>query len=337
LEFPASIPRPPLPFQSTNAGVSVRPTPVLLLAYNRPEKLERLIDALRRDAPPLVYVVVDGPKSWVPGDEERVEAVRAAAARIDWDADVRTRFRESNVGLRRSVVDAVGWVTGEHGEVIVIEDDVVPGPDVLAYLAHMLERYRDDERVAHVSGYNVVPAEVLHGRAGSRFSVYPESFLWATWARAWAHYDDALAWPGRGDGPALRRTVASTWAAARWRQNFADARADRIASWAYRWIASMWSRGSLVVSPNVNLATYIGLDDGTHTVTRPKWRDLPVYDGPRAALLTDAEPLDPVAERWISRVVFGGTAVGVARGVAISVVLGARKRWRARRRAALGS
>ena len=53
-----------------------------------------------------------------------IEAVRAVADRIDWDATVHTRFREANVGLRRSVVDAVSWVTGEHGEVIVIEDDV---------------------------------------------------------------------------------------------------------------------------------------------------------------------------------------------------------------------
>jgi hypothetical protein len=308
----------------------VRPTPVLLLAYNRPEKLERLIEVLRRDAPPLVYVVVDGPKDWIPEDAARVEAVRAAVTKIDWDADVRTRFREQNIGLRRSVVDAVTWVTAEHGEVIVIEDDLLPGPDALPYLAHMLDRYRDDPRIGHVSGYNVVPGSVLADRAGSRLSVYPESFIWATWSRAWAHYDDSLAWPAPRDGSGLRRVVGNRFAALRWAQNFADARAGRISSWAYRWIASLWRHGLLVVTPNVNLSTYIGLDDGTHTVTSPKWRDLPVYDGPREALLTDAEGVDADAERWINRVVFAGTPMGVARGVAISAVLSLRQRWRAR-------
>jgi hypothetical protein len=306
----------------------VRPTPVLLLAYNRPEKLERLIEVLRRDAPPLVYVVVDGPKSWMPDDAARVAAVRAVVTTIDWDAVVHTRFREHNIGLRRSVVDAVGWVTSEHGEVIVIEDDLLPGPDALAYLAHMLDRYRDDPRVGHVSGYNVVPSSVLAGRAGSRLSAYPESFIWATWARAWAHYDDTLSWPQKAHE--LRRVVTSRFAALRWAQNFADARAGRISSWAYRWIASLWRHKLLVVSPNVNLSTYIGLDDGTHTVTKPKWRDLPLYDGPRDALLSDAEGVDDAAERWISRVVFAGTPLGVARGVAISLVLGLRQRRRAR-------
>jgi hypothetical protein len=310
----------------------VRPTPVLLIAYNRPEKLERLVTALRRLAPPLVYIVIDGPKSWIDGDTARVEAVRAIADLVDWDATVHTRFREANVGLRRSVVDAVSWVTGEHGEVIVIEDDVVPGPHVLDYLAHMLERYRDDERVAHVSGYNVVPPEVLAGRVGSRLSAYPESFIWATWERAWRDYDDALTWPRDGaDRSALRRIVGSPWAALRWRQNFADARADRISSWAYRWIASMWSRGALTVSPDVNLATYIGLDDGTHTLMTPRWRDLPLYSGPLEPLLTPASEPVPAAERWISRTVFSGTLSGVVRGIAISLALGLRKRRRSRR------
>lgn len=312
----------------------MRPTPVLLLAYNRPEKLERLVDALRLLAPPIVYLVIDGPKAWVDGDAERVESVRAVAERIDWGATVHTRFREANVGLRRSVVDAVSWVTAEHGEVIVIEDDVVPGPLVLDYLSHMLERYRDDERVAHVSGYNVVPPEVVGHRVGSRLSAYPESFIWATWDRAWRGYDDALAWPAdAADRAVLRRVVRSPWAALRWRQNFADARADRISSWAYRWIASMWSREALVVSPDVNLATYIGLDDGTHTLMTPRWRDLPLYTGPLEPLLEPASEPVPDAERWISRVVFAGTPWGVVRGIAISAALGLRQASRSRRRA----
>ena len=311
----------------------MRPTPVLLIAYNRPEKLERLVTALRKLAPPLVYIVIDGPKSWIDGDTARVEAVRAVAEHVDWGATVHTRFRETNVGLRRSVADAVSWVTGDHGDVIVIEDDVVPGPHVLDYLSHMLERYRDDPRVAHISGYNVVPPEVFEGRVGSRLSAYPESFIWATWDRAWRMYDDTLAWPRDStDVAALRRVVRSPWAALRWRQNFADARADRISSWAYRWIASMWSRDALVVNPDVNLATYIGLDEGTHTVMTPRWRDLPLYDGPLEPLLAPASEPVAAAERWISRVVFSGTPWGVARGFAISLALGLRKSRRTRLR-----
>lgn len=310
----------------------MRPTPVLLLAYNRPELLGDLIDALRPLAPGLVYVAVDGPKPGDDDDEARVQATRDAVARIDWTRDVHTRFRPVNMGLRASVADAVGWAVADHGQVIVMEDDVIPGRHVIPYLEHMLERYRDDERILHISGYNNVPDEQLTERGpGSRLSVYPESYTWATWDRAWRHYDDALSWPTRRDRPALRRITGSRSAARRWMQNFADARAGRISTWAYRWVASMWSHDALMVTPNVNLVRYVGHADGTHTVMDPRWPELPLYDGPIEPLLRPAGALDAEADRWTTRVVFEGTPIGVVRGLAISTALGVRKVLRARR------
>ena len=46
----------------------MRTTPLLLLAYNRPEKVRRLIDRLRPQAPKTLMVAVDGPKPGNPAD-----------------------------------------------------------------------------------------------------------------------------------------------------------------------------------------------------------------------------------------------------------------------------
>lgn len=306
---------------------------MLLLAYNRPERLTGLIDALRPLAPQLVYVAVDGPKPGDDADAARVHKTQDAVAGIDWTTHIHTRFRPSNVGLRASVADAVTWATTEHGRVIVMEDDIVPGPHVIPYLEYMLEQYGADERVMHVSGYNVVPAgRFSRPDERSRLTPYPESYVWATWDRAWALYDDALSWPAPGDGPALRRITGSWPAAHRWAQNFADARRGRISSWAYRWIASMWAHDAVTINPNVNLATYVGHDDGTHTVMPVRWAEQPLYDGPLQDLLVPAGGVDARADAWTSRVVFSGTVWGVFRGFAISVALAVRKKWRARGR-----
>lgn len=313
----------------------LRATPLLILAYNRPEKLLGLIDALRETRPSPIMVVVDGPKPGDARDAQRVQAVRDAVSSIDWGAEVRTRFRPVNVGLRASVTDAVSWAVDEYGQVAVIEEDVVPGPDFLPYVEAMLERFRDDERIAHISGYNVVPAaELSQGAVGSRLSVYPESIAWATWDRAWALYDDDLAWARRRPFDQLRRITGRRSAAARWLQNFADANAGRISTWAYRWISSMWAAGAVCLSPNVNLVRYVGQDDGTHTVTAPRWTELPVYDGPLERVLQGEPVADPGADAWVNRVVFHGTPAGVIRGVAVSAALALRKRrrqWRASR------
>ncbi len=311
----------------------MRPTPLLILAYNRPDKVIGLIASLRAMRPPLLMVVVDGPKPGNPGDAAKVQAVREAVTGIDWDAEVVTRFRPVNVGLRASVTDAVSWAVAEYGQVAVIEEDVQPGPLFLPYVEAMLDRYRDDPRIAHISGYNVVPTQQLASPTGSRLTPYPESIAWATWDRAWALYDDDLGWLRRSPQTELTAITGSRFAALRWLQNFGDADAGRISTWAYRWIASMWSAGAFCLSPNVNLVRYVGQDDGTHTFTAPPWTELPVYEGPLAPLLAGEPAADQHADAWVNRVVFRGTPFGVARGVAITAVLALRQARRKRRAA----
>jgi hypothetical protein len=304
----------------------VRQTPLLILAYNRPDKVRGLIDRLRPLAPTNVMVVVDGPKPGKETDAVKVAEVQASMAGIDWPATVQTRFRPVNIGLRASVVDAVSWATSEFGQAIVIEEDVLPGPDFLPYAEHMLGHYRDDDRIGHISGYNVVPPQRLaNGAEHSRLTAYPESIAWATWDRAWDHYDDDLTWALSCSLADLKRVTGSTAAALRWKQNFHDAHAGRISTWAYRWIASMWAKEMLILSPNYNLVTYAGQDEGTHTLMKPAWQELPLYDGPPEALLDTAAHRDIEADRWVSDTVFAGTTFGVARGTLFSAALGLRQ------------
>ncbi|WP_223694622.1 hypothetical protein [Leifsonia poae] len=303
----------------------MRQTPLLILAYNRPDKVIGLIDRLREIRPDRVMVAVDGPKPGRPADERRVAEVHAALERIDWTSDVEVRLRPVNLGLRRAVVDAVDWAIGLHGQAVIIEEDVLPGPDFLDYMTGMLDRFRDDERVAHVSGYNVVPQDILTHTTGSRFTIYPESIAWATWDRAWATFDPELTWARSCGLDELAAITGSRTAALRWKQNFSDAANERISTWAYRWIASMWSQRSLIVSPNQNLVTYAGADDGTHTNTEQAWIEQPVFTGDVETLLTGEVAIDERAEEWLSREVFHATPAGIARGVAVSSVLAARK------------
>jgi hypothetical protein len=304
----------------------MRTTPLLLLAYNRPDKVRRLIDRLRPQAPPTLMVAVDGPKPGNAADAAKVQAVRDAVAGIDWTDDVETLFRPANLGLRLAVAGAVSWAVDRHGEAIVLEEDVLPGHDFVPYASHMLERYRHEDRIAHISGYNIVPPRALTSTSGSRLTIYPESIAWATWARAWEHFDDSLEWGANVSVSDLAAITGSRVSALRWKQSFADAAANRISTWAYRWIASMWSRGALTLSPNRNLVTYAGYDEGTNSVLKAPWDELQLFEGALEEL-TGGEPIrDSRAEAWVNKRVFGGTALGLAKGFAVSAVLEARKR-----------
>jgi hypothetical protein len=143
-------------------------------------------------------------------------------------------------------------------------------------------------------------------------------------------YDDTLEWALNASVADLTKIVGSRVGALRWKQNFGDAAAGRISTWAYRWMASMWSRNSFMISPGANLGHYAGRDSGTHTVLATRWKELPVYDGSLETLVSHVAEYDNRADTWAARHVYDETLYGVARGVGISAVLELRKRHRAK-------
>jgi len=308
----------------------VRDTPVVVIAYNRPDKVRRLISRLETLSPQNIIFAVDGPKPGKPDDAAKVAEVRSLVEMFSWTDKVETRFRSTNLGLRAAVTDVVTHAVSQHGQAIIMEEDTLPGSGWFPYANEMLSRYRDERSIEHISGYNLVPKrfQTNVGR-GSRLSRYPESIAWATWDRAWEKFDGSLDWALNASVADLSKIVGSTAGALRWKQNFADAEAGRISTWAYRWIASMWSRGSYVLSPNQNLVTYAGYDEGTNSFMSAPWKELELFEGNLETVTSGKVQLDEVADRWIGRTVFSETPIGVARGVGITAALEFRKRKRA--------
>lgn len=308
-------------------------TPLLILGFNRPDHVERLIESLRPARPSHVILSVDGPRAGHPDDYPLVSRTQAAADKIDWNCRIETIFRSENLGLRTAVADAVTRAVGNHGRIIVVEDDVVVGPNFLSYMNHALDKYESYAEVAHINGYNVVPPDVLGERQGDRYTRYIESFAWATWDRAWNAYDPALEWALNVSLESLRAISGSRSAALRWRRTFKDASDELMNTWAYRWLATIWSRNWKIVSPSENLVRYAGWTEGTHTLRRPKWSEIPVSN--TVMELNSREWSSPpvehtAADRWLGSRVFGESYRGVAEGILVTWLLRARQAHRRR-------
>jgi len=283
-----------------------------------------LIQSLAPLKPKLILLAVDGPRKNRANDAELVRQTQELASEITWDAEIRTRFRDSNLGLRRAVVDAVTWANSEYGQVIVLEDDVRAGPQLLDFLNYNLNVHRESAKIAHINGYNLVPEEHLtNPDLAARLSIYPESYAWATWDRAWQKYDDDLTWAKNASVEDIKKVCGSTIGALRWKQNFADAASERIDTWAYRWLASMWEHGWQMVSPNRNIAAYEGSDNGTHTRSRSNWVEPSIEPIREIACLQKFEESDKDinADKWLSNNVYFESIFGLAKGKAVSLLL----------------
>ena len=243
--------------------------PVVLLVFRRPDLTRRVIAALREVRPPRIFIVADGPRPAVPGDAALCAEVRAVCEReIDWNAEIRREFAETNLGLRKRVSSGLDWVFSQVEDAIILEDDCVPQPEFFQFCAELLERYRNDERVGVITGDNFQPQPFDCG-ASYYFSRFPHCWGWATWRRAWRRFDEPLKrWPALRESEWLDSLFpGQPRAAARWRQIFDETHARKIDSWAYGWVFSCWAAGFLTATPRVNLVENIGVGpEATHTV-----------------------------------------------------------------------
>jgi hypothetical protein len=240
-----------------------------VLAFNRPDTTAQVFAAIKQVRPERLFFAVDGARADRTGEAEQVLAVQQVQHVVDWPCEVRTLFRERNLGCKIAVSEAITWFFDSVESGIVLEDDCVARPSFFEFAAQLLERYRDDERIWMISGDNF-----QLGRQRTQYSYYASRFThiwgWASWRRAWCLYDHAMSqWPTLRESGWLEKYLGDKDAARYWTQIFDATHGERNSSWAYRWTYSAWVNDALTLIPAVNLVSNIGFgEQATHTLNR---------------------------------------------------------------------
>ena len=82
--------------------------PVLFIIFNRPEQAKRVFEMIRKAQPAKLYVAADGPRK-NGKDDQKCKETRAIVDLVDWDCEVKTLFREENVGCGLGPKTAIDW------------------------------------------------------------------------------------------------------------------------------------------------------------------------------------------------------------------------------------
>jgi len=244
-------------------------SPVLFLVFNRPDTTKRVFEAIRQAKPPRLYIAADGAREPQNGEAEKVKAVRDYVINhIDWQCEVKTLFRGKNLGCKYAVSGAITWFF-EHEEMgIILEDDVLPNDSFFQFCEKLLHRYADEDQVMTISGNNFQPKRRTDN--SYYFSKYMHCWGWASWRRAWKHFDlEMEEWPQLKKGNFLAELFKFKKAQKYWEHIFDRVYAGEIDSWAYIWTYSIWNSGGINILPEINLVSNIGFgEEGTHTVDR---------------------------------------------------------------------
>jgi hypothetical protein len=240
---------------------------IILLVFNRPEQTARLFAAIRAARPPELLVIADGPRPDRPGEQELCAQTRAIIDGVDWPCNVLRNFAETNMGCGKRVSRGLDWAFGLVEQAVILEDDCLPDPTFFRYCGELLERYRTNERVMMISGNNFQNG-ASRTSDSYYFSQLPHCWGWATWRRAWRHYDFAMRnWAQRRDSSWIKAIAEDPRLERHWRQCFDDVMNGKIDTWDYQWMYCMLARNGLSIAPDVNLVTNIGFGAAaTHTL-----------------------------------------------------------------------
>lgn len=160
--------------------------PVAFFVFRRPDTTARVLEEIIKSNPPKLYIFADGARNI--DDEAMVGKTRAVVDKLleNKQIVVVKKYRESNVGLKRSMIEGLDEVFLREDAVIVLEDDCLPSPQFFNFCNICLNKYENDTKINTICGTNILldsknPKECIASK-------YFIPWGWALWKRSWEDY-----------------------------------------------------------------------------------------------------------------------------------------------------
>ncbi|MCX7086160.1 MAG: nucleotide-diphospho-sugar transferase [Methylococcales bacterium] len=270
---------------------------VLFLVFNRPDTTQQVFDAIRVAQPSKLYIAADGPRSGRADEMKRCLETRQIATNVDWPCEVKTLFRENNLGCRGAVSSAITWFFENEEMGIILEDDCCPSKDFFKYCDWALDTYKNEKMVWHINGNNF--NQVLLDQPLLSFVALAQVWGWATWRDRWSKYIENPFYLAEAvqneDVTWLISKIASII-----KKNHISVLQKGLDTWDYQWQITVLRHSGLCLTCNSNLISNIGDGiDATHTFIDDRVR-LPTQ--PIVGNLIYAKPLlDVRLTRWFEK------------------------------------
>lgn len=253
-------------------------TPILYLIFNRPNETIKSFEAIKKIKPKTLYIAADGPRKTIISDIVDCEKVRKyVLTNIDWECDVKTLFRNENLGCGKAVQRALDWFFLDVEMGIIIEDDIIANPNFFKFASLMLKEYKYDSRIFSINGNNLAYKNKKNDYGLTR---YFNMWGWATWKRSndlvkltWPKYNATIDFKKNSDF--VKKLTLSTiyphgeWVD-RWNVLFDITKNGKLDTWDYQWVYTCLKNDLYCIRTNHNWIVNIGFNENsTHTVISP--------------------------------------------------------------------
>jgi len=245
---------------------------ILITSFNRPEYLSCLLKLIKNENYKNLFISIDQAKSNDLINIEKSNTAKKIAMDFAKDnKNVQLLIYEMHQGCRKAVSKSITKCFESVDDLIILEDDIVPEKGFFKYCEWGLNEFRFTPEIGSISSQSL-----LFGRYQPKYDIfyskYHHCWGWATWKRAWEHYQDSAEnFAGFFNSAKLSELSSGEIGFERyWKRIYLDLCMGKFDSWAYRWLFSNWINKSLSIAPRYSLSTNIGFNiNATHTKNIP--------------------------------------------------------------------
>ena len=234
-------------------------TSVLFIVFNRFETTKQVFMSIKKARPPKLYIASDGPRDLVEGEIEKVNYIRNFInSNIDWDCEVKTLYRDQNLGCKLAVSGAIDWLFENEDMGIILEDDCLPTNSFFQFMEESLERYQKTLSVLMVSGYNGFNFKIPFSN-----DIFKSKFCsvwgWGTWRDRWLMYDlNIKSWNKYYNQNDLSSHFYFNFVKNKFVQHFDDVRFYSYDTWDFQLQYLAFSKNLCCLYPKINQVENIG-------------------------------------------------------------------------------
>lgn len=250
-----------------------------MIIFNREDNARQVFNQIKKVKPPKLFVIADGPRENRPHEADLCKKARSIIDEVDWDCEIISDFAEKNMGCRNRIATGLTWIFSQTECSIILEDDCLPSLSFFYYCEELLEKYRNDERIMMISGNNHSFLQPPN-QDSYYFTRHVHIWGWATWARAWNHFDlDIKKWPSYRKQKYLSAFFNKKSDYYFWEAMFDLYQKKRVPSWDGAWVFAVWTQSGLSIAPRENLIQNTGISpEATHTTGYDRFSRLLAYE-----------------------------------------------------------
>jgi hypothetical protein len=256
-------------------------TAVLFLIFNRLDTTKQVFNAIKKAKPPKLYIASDGARKHKKNELKIVEEIREFVLKnIDWHCEIKTLFRNENLGCKKAVSDAITWFFNNEEQGIILEDDCLPTQSFFWYCEELLNKYKNDLRIWHISGNNFHFGWTRDNDYSYYFSYYGSIWGWATWKSRWKEYDVNIRNYNEIKNKNYLWDLFGNQIEANFRYRNLDEILKGLDTWDYQWAFARFINSGLSIVPLNNLVKNLGFGkEATHTNSKnDKRANMSYYD-----------------------------------------------------------